>query len=307
MWACTLTGAPKPIAMQTIEDLEKDPRRWYGACIGFFTFQGQLNTGTTIRTIFMREGEALVRAGATLLYDSIPAEEEKEVRLKAEAFLNAVTSRKVPLKEVPLGGKKIHKGKRVLFVDNQDSFVHTLANYVRQTGVDVMTLRAGFDHGRLDEIRPDLIFISPGPKAPRDLGVPELVGAAVKRNIAVFGVCLGHQGMAEYFGATLGVLPEPVHGKESSIEHIADGIFANIPTPFTAGRYHSLYVVPETVPDCLEVTARTADGVIMGLHHRTLPVASVQFHPESILTLQDSIGLKIIANAIELLTGGRDS
>jgi len=301
MWACTLTGAPKPIAMQTIEDLEKNPRRWYGACIGFFTASGQLNTGTTIRTIFLRDGVATVRAGATLLYDSIPAEEEKEVRLKAEAFLNAVTAKKTALRAEIGTGKKLHRGKRVLFVDNQDSFVHTLGNYVRQTGVEVLTLRAGFDYSRLDAMKPDLVFISPGPKAPRDLGVPQLVGEAVKRNIPVFGVCLGHQGMAEYFGAELGVLPEPVHGKESIIEHNERGVFLGVPNPFPAGRYHSLYVKPHTVPDCLEVTAKTQDGVIMALQHKTLPVASVQFHPESILTLQDSIGLRIISNVIEML------
>ncbi len=303
MWACTLTGSPKPVAMQTIENLENSPRRWYGGSIGLFTFNGQINTGITIRTIHMQNGLARVRAGATLLYDSTPDDEEKETRVKAAAFLNAVTSNKcVATKEwVPM--IKVHKKKRrILFIDNQDSFVHTLANYVRQCGVEVITLRAGFDESRLDEFEPDLLFISPGPGTPEQMGVPEMVGWAVKRKLPLFGVCLGHQGIAQYFGAEIGVLPEPVHGKDSLVSHSESGVFANVPSPFTAGRYHSLFVKPDSVPDCMEVIARTQEGVIMGLAHKELPIASVQFHPESILTLQDDIGLKIIANVIEMLT-----
>ncbi len=160
MWTCTMTGSPKPIAMQTIEDLENSPREWYSGCVGLFTFNGQLNTGVTIRTVQLRDKVATVRAGATLLFDSIPAEEEKETRLKAEAFLNAVTLEDyIPDKRFrPLG--KMPTGKRVLFVDCQDSFVHTLANYVRQTGVEVITLRAGFKPEKMDELKPDLVFIA---------------------------------------------------------------------------------------------------------------------------------------------------
>ncbi len=300
MWACTLTGAPKPTAMQTIENLENSARGWYGGCVGLFTFNKQLNTGITIRTVFLKNGMATVRAGATLLFDSEPAEEEKETRVKAAAFLEAVTRKEYETVSRPQ--VKRTKSKRILFVDNQDSFVHTLANYVRQTGVEVITLRTGFDEQKLDVYKPNLVFISPGPGTPEQFKVPELAGQAVKRNIPVFGVCLGHQGIAQYFGAKLGVMPAPMHGKESMVHHDKEGIFANIPDPFCGGRYHSLYVKPETVPDCLEVTAKTEDGYIMGLKHKELPAASVQFHPESILTLQDDIGLKIIANVIELLT-----
>ena len=301
MWACTLTGAPKPKAMQTIEDLENSPRRWYGGCVGLFTFNRQLNTGITIRTIHLHQAVATVRAGATLLFDSEPDEEEQETHIKASAFLNAITTKSTE-PDIEPGHVKIKKSTRVLFVDNQDSFVHTLANYVRQTGVEVITLRSGFDEARLDEIKPDLVFISPGPGRPKEMHVPELVAQAVKRNLPVFGVCLGHQGIAQSFGAELGVMDTPTHGKDSMIHHNQQGIFKAVPTPFTAGRYHSLYVKPETLPDCLEVTAKTDQGVIMALAHKSLPVASAQFHPESILTLQDDIGLKIIANVIELLT-----
>jgi len=302
MWACTLTGAPKPIAMQTIEDLENTPRRWYGGCVGFFTFSGQLNTGITIRTVHLQNSLAKVRAGATLLFDSDPVEEEKETRVKASAFIQAVTQPDYAAAEKWVPAIKARKSRRILFVDNQDSFVHTLANYVRQIGVEVITLRKGFDEAMIDQIKPDMIFISPGPLTPQKMNVPAVVDQAVKRHLPVFGVCLGHQGIALYFGAELGVLPEPVHGKESLIHHDQEGIFENIPNPFSAGRYHSLYVKADSVPDCLKVTARTDDGVIMALAHRHLPVASVQFHPESILTLEDDIGLKIISNVIDLLT-----
>jgi anthranilate synthase len=303
MWACTLTGAPKPIAMQTIEDLENSARRWYGGCVGLFTFNGQLNTGITIRTIHLQDGVARVRSGATLLYDSIPEEEEQETRVKASAFLNAVTmpiaAQSIP--EVPRL-QATRPGVRILFVDNQDSFVHTLANYVRQTGVEVITLRGGFAAERLDTLRPDMLFISPGPCTPEKMGVLQLVDKAVRLNIPVFGVCLGHQGIAQYFGADLGLLPRPMHGRETTVAHQGTGIFKNLPSPMTAGRYHSLYVKKEGLPACLEITAESDDGIIMGLRHRELPVCSVQFHPESILTLEDDAGLKLISNVIELLT-----
>ncbi len=302
MWACTLTGAPKPIAMQTIENMENSPRRWYGGCVGLFTMNGQLNTGITIRTVHLQNGVAKVRAGATLLYDSNPADEEIETRVKARAFIEAVTSRDYERADTWIPDLIKVRKANVLFVDNRDSFVHTLANYVRQTGVDVTTLRCGFDPARLDELKPDLVFISPGPGTPEQLGVPNLVGEVVKRNIPLTGVCLGHQGIAQYFGAELGVLDEPVHGKESFIKHNETGIFRNIPDPFKAGRYHSLYVKKEGLPDCLEVLAESDDGVIMSIRHKTLPIVSIQFHPESIMTLQADIGLKIITNIIEELT-----
>ena len=301
MWACTLTGSPKPTAMQTIENLENSPRRWYGGCVGLFTFNKQLNTGITIRTIHLKDGQAAVRAGATLLYDSVPDEEELETRVKAAAFLQAVTRDEYKSASFAETLAKPGPGKRVLFVDNQDSFVHTLANYVRQTGVEVITLRTGFAESKLDEIKPDMVFISPGPGRPEDFNVPQLVGWAVKRKLAVFGVCLGHQGIGQYFGGQLDVLNEPMHGKDSLIHHENNGIFRNVPSPFTAGRYHSLFVKPDSVPDCLRVTAKTDDGVIMGMAHKELPIASVQFHPESILTLQNDIGLKIISNVMDTL------
>ena len=303
MWACTLTGAPKPAAMQKIEALEKSPREWYGGAVGFLRFDGSINSGITIRTVKLKDGRASLRVGATLLYDSDPVEEEHETRLKAEAVLDAATGRKRTRPEGLDVQMSVSPARRVLFVDNRDSFVHTLADYVRQTGARVRTLRAGFSLERLDADRPDLVFISPGPGRPEDFGVPQLVRACVARGIPIFGVCLGLQGMVEAFGGTLGILERPVHGTTSSITTDQKGIFAQFPETFTAGRYHSLFAEPATLPDCLRVTARSEDGTIMAIQHKSYPAAAVQFHPESILTLGDRLGHRLIRNVIAGLAG----
>jgi len=302
MWACTVTGSPKPVAMQTIENMENTPRGWYSGCIGFLWFNGYVSTGMTLRTVHLKNGRASVRAGATLLYDSDPATEERETHIKASAFLGATLgSKPVAAEDIDLpqtGGEKT-----VLFVDNQDSFVHTLASYVRQTGAKVITLRSGFPYKMLDEIAPDLLFISPGPGFPSEQNVPELVGEALAREIPIFGVCLGHQGIAQHYGAKLLTLEHPVHGKSAEIFHNAESFYSGLPNPFSAGRYHSLYVDSVSLPDCLDVTAKTDGGLIMGLRHKTLPVASVQFHPESILTLKDQAGLRMINKVMSELIG----
>src|SRR5207244_1853972 len=137
-------------------------------------------------------------------------------------------------------------------------------------------------------------FLSPGPKAPRDFNLGQIIGWAVRRKLPLFGVCLGHQGIAEFFGARLAVLPEPVHGKPAIIHHDEQGLFAGVPQDFSAARYHSLYVVEDSLPPELVISARTpdgaGDGTIMGLRHESLPISSVQFHPESILTLGQQAG-----------------
>lgn len=298
MWACTLTGAPKPAAMAMVEQLERSPREWYGGAIGLLRFDGSINTGITIRTIRLREGTAELRVGATVLYDSVPAEEEIETRVKAEAFLDAVAGVKRDAEGVRPPPPTGH-GKKVLFVDNNDSFVHTLADYVRQTGAEVVTYRAGFSLDILDREKPDLVFVSPGPGRPEEFSVPTLVRACVDRALPVFGVCLGLQGMVEAFGGELGVLPEPKHGKPSAIRNERKGVFAGFPESFTAGRYHSLYAIEAKLPDCLEITARSEDGTIMAVGHKELPLAAVQFHPESILTLGDRLGHRLIANVLD--------
>jgi len=295
MWAVTLIGAPKKAASGAIEALEKSARGWYGGAVGMLSMNGDINTGIAIRTTYLRDGYATYPAGATLLYDSDPASEERETRLKATGFFRLL-SPPAAAPAAPVAAEPLRM--KLLLVDNDDCFIHTLANYARQTGAEVVTYRSGFPLSILDEVKPDLILISPGPGHPSDFGVPQLVRHAAAAGIAVFGVCLGLQGVVEAFGGELGVLPYPMHGKPSMVRHRGAGVFAGLPEEFEVGRYHSLYAIPGKLPAVLEVTAETPDGVIMGVRHKELRVEAVQFHPESILSAQGDVGLRLMRNAL---------
>jgi anthranilate synthase len=299
MWAVTVIGAPKKAAAQTVERLEKDARGWYGGAVGMISLNGDINTGILIRTTYLRDGMARYPVGATLLYDSVPAMEERETRLKATGFFRTLGAAAASADAV--GPREaVGAGAKLLLVDNDDCFIHTLANYARQTGAEVVTYRAGFPPELIAEIAPNLILISPGPGRPADFAVPEVVRTAARAGVPVFGVCLGLQGIVEAFGGELGVLDYPMHGKPSLVRHRGVGVFEGLPEEFQVGRYHSLFARRETFPACLEITAETADGVIMGVRHRELPIEAVQFHPESILTAGDDHGLKLMANAMRL-------
>ncbi len=299
MWAVTIIGAPKKAAAQAIEDLEKDARGWYGGAIGMLSLNGDINTGITIRTVHLKDGVARYAAGATLLYDSDPHSEDQECRLKATNFFRALYPALVTGPE-PHRTRRVGEGIRLLLVDNDDCFIHTLANYARQTGATVSTYRSHVALEAVDSTNPDIVLISPGPARPADFGVPNLVKELAKRGIPVFGVCLGLQGIVEAFAGTLDVLPYPMHGKGSQIHHHGQGVFQGLPSPFRVGRYHSLYANRETFPACLEITAESEDGIIMGVRHRDLPIEAVQFHPESILTLERDCGLRLMENMIEM-------
>ena len=307
MWAVTVIGAPKKAAAQTVEALEKDARGWYGGAVGMISLNGDINTGILIRTTYLRDGMARYPVGATLLYDSVPAMEERETRLKATGFFRTLgegaAKAEATAAEV-VEHSASGAGAKLLLVDNDDCFIHTLANYARQTGAEVVTYRAGFPAELIAQVAPDLILISPGPGRPADFGVPEVVKTAVRLGLPVFGVCLGLQGIVEAFGGTLGVLDYPMHGKPSTVRNRGVGVFAGLPAEFQVGRYHSLFARRETFPACLEITAETEDGVIMGVRHRELPIEAVQFHPESILTAEDGHGLKLMENAMRLAKAG---
>ncbi|MBD2440509.1 anthranilate synthase [Nostoc sp. FACHB-110] len=316
-WAVTVTGAPKRAAIQFIEQHERTARRWYGGAVGYLNFNGNLNTGLILRTIRLKDSIAEVRVGATLLYDSIPQAEEQETITKAAALFETI--RRAKLKDTQIdecGSTKLSKcvpdvptGKRILLIDHEDSFVHTLANYIRSTGASVTTLRHGFPESVFDTERPDLVVLSPGPGRPQDFKVPETVAACIRRQIPIFGVCLGLQGIVEAFGGELGVLNYPQHGKSSRVFVTATDsvMFQGLPESFTVGRYHSLFALPQRLPQELKVTAISEDEVIMAIEHQTLPIAAVQFHPESIMTLAGEVGMTIIKNVVRTYTQSKES
>ncbi len=174
---------------------------------------------------------------------------------------------------------------RVLVIDSYDSFVYNLVQYLGELGAQPEVVRN--DEITVDAAiarHPDAVLLSPGPGRPEDAGIIcAAIPAFAAQGVPVLGVCLGHQAIGHVYGAAVVRAPAVMHGKTSPIEHTGVGVFAGLPTPLTATRYHSLVIDPATVPECLQVTA-TSDGIVMGVRHRELPVEGVQFHPESILT-----------------------
>ncbi len=173
---------------------------------------------------------------------------------------------------------------RILVVDNYDSFVFNLVQYLGQLGAECTVVRN--DAIEVEEASNfDGVLISPGPGTPEDAGVSiALINYCAEKRIPLFGVCLGHQAISVAFGATVSRAPELLHGKTSQVFHEGQGVMQNLPSPFTATRYHSLAVETDTVPDVLTITGRTESGVVMSLRHKSLPIEGVQFHPESVLT-----------------------
>lgn len=184
----------------------------------------------------------------------------------------------------------------ILVIDNYDSFVYTIVGYLRQMGAQTTVVR----NDAVDlTVIPDYdgVLVSPGPGTPADAGASmDVIRGCAAAGVPMLGICLGHQALAEVFGAVVSHAPELMHGKTSLVSHHGDSVLAGLPSPFTATRYHSLAVEPPTVPDTLEVTCTTANGIIMGLRHRMLPLTGVQFHPESVLT---EGGHRLLANWLE--------
>ena len=185
----------------------------------------------------------------------------------------------------------------LLMIDNYDSFTFNIVQYLGQMGQDVQVYRN--DKISLDEIRalkPQAIFLSPGPCTPKEAGITVDVVRELYTSIPMMGICLGHQSIGFAFGGDIVRADRIMHGKVSPVEHDGKTIFSGLPNPFTAGRYHSLLVSPDTLPDCLEVSARTSEGEIMGMRHKEYPVEGIQFHPESVLTPQ---GKRILRNFLK--------
>lgn len=191
---------------------------------------------------------------------------------------------------------------KILVVDNYDSFVYTLVGYLQELGAETTVVRNDdvtlAEAVELADAR-DGILVSPGPGTPAEAGICiDLIRWCGEQGKPMFGVCLGHQALAEAYGGTVTHAPELMHGKTSLVEHNGTDVFAGLPSPVTATRYHSLAAVRGTIPDVLEITAETANGVIMGLRHRTAPLSGVQFHPESVLT---EGGYQMLGNWLESL------
>lgn len=189
----------------------------------------------------------------------------------------------------------------ILVIDNYDSFTYNLVQYLGELGGDIVVKRNDeIDLAGIRELAPDHILISPGPCTPNEAGVSLSLIEHFKGEIPIFGVCLGHQSIGQAFGGDVVRAEQLMHGKTSEIIHDGKAIFEGLPSPFTATRYHSLIVKRETLPDCLEITAETAQGEIMGLRHKSYPIEGVQFHPESIITEH---GLVMLRNFLSLQTG----
>lgn len=301
MWAVTVTGAPKIWAMRFIDEHERSPRTWYAGALGALLADGSVNTGLTIRAAMIREGIAEVRAGGTLLIDSDPPAEERETEMKSQALLEAIAATggeadAAVAETVPVGASH-----RILFFDHEDSFVQMLAGYMRETGASVHTVRVprgGLSddaiRAQIDRVAPTLVVLSPGPGHPQDFADDRILAAVDDAGLPVFGVCLGQQAIGEYLGATLGQLDYPLHGQERDAVVVARGFLDELPERFVTGRYHSLYIRPDTMPDELYVVASDDDGIPMAIQHRSKPWFAVQFHPESLMSLRDRTGARII-------------
>ncbi len=192
----------------------------------------------------------------------------------------------------------------LLLIDNYDSFTYNLFQYLSELGEQVEVVRNNKNTIKdIERMRPQRIVISPGPSTPLQAGISNEVICHFGSRLPILGVCLGHQCIGHSYGATVSQAKEIMHGKSSLIYHANQGVFAGLPNPFSAIRYHSLVVQRDGLPDCLEVTAWTADGTIMGLHHQQYPVEGIQFHPESFMT---EVGKDLLRNFLQKGRNGND-
>ncbi|PKN60769.1 MAG: anthranilate/aminodeoxychorismate synthase component II [Deltaproteobacteria bacterium HGW-Deltaproteobacteria-11] len=189
----------------------------------------------------------------------------------------------------------------ILMIDNYDSFTYNLVQYLQQLGAEVLVKRNdAISVEEIEALAPEAIFLSPGPRSPKEAGITVAVIRRFHQTIPMLGVCLGHQAIGYAFGADVVRAGRVMHGKTSPILNDGQTIFQGLPSPLTAGRYHSLIVDRGSLPPCLKISAETAEGEVMGLRHETYPVEGIQFHPESILTPQ---GKRIIRNFLNMLPG----
>lgn len=307
----TVTGAPKVRACERIHDAEPVSRGLYTGSLGYLSWSGNAHWSILIRTLLLAEGQAAVFAGSGIVADSDPEREWKEANRKARALLDAAEGHAGTGATDRLGDVTAHgswtpqpavrrfTGRRVLLIDNYDSFVHNLADYCAALGADVKVIRNDADwRSERDAFHPTHVLISPGPGWPDAAGSSLDVARELTGRLPVLGVCLGHQSIGQAHGATVAVHPTgPVHGRSALVEHDGKGLFKGLPSPLPMARYHSLVVREETLGPDWVVDARLADGTVMALRHRTAPTFGLQAHPESISTDR---GLELVANFLAI-------
>ena len=272
----SITGAPKVRAMEIIDELEPTRRSVYTGSLGYLSFSGDMDLDIVIRTIIVKDGKAYFQVGGAIVYDSEPEAEYIETLDKGRALIQALDLS---------GGGKCGDNIMILVIDNYDSFTYNLVQYLGELGQEPVAYRN--DAITLEEIErlaPSHIIISPGPCTPLEAGISNDVIRYFRGKIPILGVCLGHQCIGYVYGGLITRARLPMHGKESLVYHDGETIFQGLPSPLTAGRYHSLVIDAAAVPSTLEVSAKTEDGVIMGVRDRRNAVEGVQFHPESIMT-----------------------
>jgi anthranilate synthase/aminodeoxychorismate synthase-like glutamine amidotransferase len=287
--AGTVSGAPKVRAMEIIDELEQSRRGPYAGAVGYFSYNGNADFAITIRTLFADNNQAYLQAGAGIVADSVPEREWKETDHKAQALMRAL--------EIAAGKKPL----KVLVIDNYDSFVYNLVQYIGELGAQTVVYRNNeITLEEVAKLKPDRIVISPGPGTPedeKDFGVCTAILRNLSPNIPTLGVCLGHQGIIHAYGGKIVHAKKLMHGKTCVIKHDQKDLFKGVRSPFNATRYHSLAGERDSIPSCLQITAEaTDDGEIMGIRHVKYPIYGVQFHPESILCEDGKV---IIKNFLE--------
>jgi anthranilate synthase len=308
----TVTGAPKVRACERIQQAEPVSRGLYTGSLGYLSWSGNAHWNILIRTLLLADGQATVFAGSGIVADSDAEREWKEADRKARALLDAAEghggggtpdrlgevtphgSWSLPVAPVAAG-----RGRRVLLIDNYDSFVHNLADYCAALGAEVRVVRNDADwRSELAAFRPTHLVLSPGPGWPEAAGCTVEVAREATGRLPILGVCLGHQSIGHAHGATVEIHPSgPVHGKPAEVLHGGQGLFKGLPSPLRMARYHSLVVRDGMLGSDWIVDARLADGTVMALRHRSAPTFGLQAHPESICTDR---GLELVANFLEI-------
>jgi len=298
MWSVALTGAPKKRALELIEQYEPVPRGWYGGAFGYIRLNGDVDTGIPICMMQIEGAQCHVQAGSSITWDSEPTAEVREAENKVSFFADDSTlDTRSP--SVPLRGT-------VLVVDFDDSFTHLTVDLLIRASVNVRMVNHRHAQAALAASDIDAVLFSAGPGHPSDYPFSSYLDACIDRGVPVFGICLGFQGIAEYFGGRAQRLASPVHGKHSDLQLIgASDLYAGLGSTIRVGRYHSLGVSPNDLPEELRITSFAACGTVMSFEHRQLPIYGVQFHPESIMSAGNNVGAMIVEKFVEVALAQR--